>query len=274
MAYLNNSSWRKTSVTLNSGLNEVSFNDTKPNVFYVVNTSNTYLYFGATNIPTAKSYEWRVKPNTSDAFGKPLPTGKLYIVNPTDDVVTLEVYSDVQAFDIDLLKNLNANMDDEQIDRLKFDGIVRGWDALESVKTKIVELPQEFVTSLKADIVANNMSDKIDALEVVLDDILDTVQSLKGIDTTTEVKMGDMTFTDGVASVTFDSPVIDLITLSNDTDKDVVVTMSRDTNSQSFTLKSGEVIDNISGINIMSIAGNTDSDVNGNMRYIVKKGVA
>lgn len=270
MSYLKMSSWRKTNTVLKSGLNEITFNDTKPNVFYVVNTNNTYIYFGAGTIPTAQSYEWRVKPNSTDAFGRPLPTGKLYIINPTDAEINIEVYSDEQDFDISLLKNLNANMDDEQIERMRFDGIVRGFDTTDVVHTKVDLLPTALTDLLTAN--HTEVVTKLVALSDKLDDVMEHIDALKGIDTTAEVKMGELSFTEGVATITFDSPVIDLITLSNDTDKDVVVTMSRDTNSQTFTLKQGEVLDNIGGINIMSISASAE-DVTGVLRYIVKKGV-
>lgn len=133
MAQQRLSSWRRQTIHLHPELNEVDFIDSKPNVFFITNTSPHYLYVGMIKIPSEKSFEKDVKPNCSETFGRPLPLTKLYIYNPSVDTIEVELFSDNQDFDMAMLKSFNVNFEQKALDYIKFDGIVKGWDTLSKV---------------------------------------------------------------------------------------------------------------------------------------------
>lgn len=109
----NYSTWRCDSVTLTQGdITDFAFFDTKPNMFYIKNPNDVQLYIGLKKMPTQKRYDFSIDANSHDAFGQPNGTGHLYILNPSNKNIVIEVYSIYEQFDISLLKNYNVNLDD------------------------------------------------------------------------------------------------------------------------------------------------------------------
>lgn len=274
----NKSTWRHDTYTLKPGLNEIYFNDTRPNAFYVVNNNNTYLYVGLKNIPTNNRYERKIRPNECDCFGRPLPVDRIYIINPKDTELYVEVSSIHENFTLELLKSINASMDDEQINRIRFDGIINGWQTDDIVMTSIInlkELKDPIVDKLQglsdlqsicnqknelSNLKLDELKSKLDNITTQLDDIiLYYNQSINKIDELIQSTIKVTKF-DTLDAATYTSVnLADLILLSNDSDTDLSVS----TGDNNIILKAGECLSDIYNINgIISIEPVSDVNLN------------
>lgn len=272
----NISTWRHDTYTLKPGLNEIYFNDTRPNAFYVVNNNNTYLYVGLKNIPTNTRYERKIRPNECDCFGRPLPVDRIYIINPKDIKLYIEISSIHENFTLELLKSINASMDDEQINRIRFDGVINGWNTDDTVMTNIVNLQElkdpvidklqglselqaicnqkNEISNIKLTEIISDITDiktKIDSILSKYDQSFDIINNiLKSNNKDTEFKTIDLS----LGSTTI--YLSDLILISNDTDTDILI--------NDFMLKPGESMSDIynlnTNINIRVTEGYTPTD--------------
>lgn len=257
----NKSTWRHDTYTLKPGLNEIYFNDTRPNAFYVVNNNNTYLYVGLKNIPTDTRYERKIRPNECDCFGRPLPVDRIYIINPKDIDLYIEVSSIHENFTLELLKSINASMDDEQINRIRFDGVINGWQTDDVVMTSVVNLKElkdpvvdklqglsdlqaicnqkNEISNIKLTDIISDITDiktKIDSILSKYDQSFDIINNiLKSNNKDTEFKTIDLS----LGSTTI--YLSDLILISNDTDTDILI--------NDFMLKPGESMSDIYNLN-------------------------
>lgn len=110
--FTNLSSWREDNIIVKSGeCYQLSFIDTKPNMFYVQNPNNCKLKISISKIPTKTNYEFLVNPNTSEPMGRPMPTGNLYILNTGTVDANLKIYSIADKFDMNILKNFTVQLD-------------------------------------------------------------------------------------------------------------------------------------------------------------------
>ena len=110
--FTNLSSWREDNIIVKSGeCYQLSFIDTKPNMFYVQNPNNCKLKISISKIPTKTNYEFLVNPNSSEPMGRPMPTGNLYILNTGTVDATLKIYSIADKFDMNILKNFSVSLD-------------------------------------------------------------------------------------------------------------------------------------------------------------------
>lgn len=231
--------WQKQIVSLKQGVNEVYFNDTRPNVFFVINPNNTYLYFSLYAIPSATSYDYRMRPNGTDAFGRPLPSSRLYVYNPKNEEISIEVYSDEQSFDMGILKALNLDLDDETISKLKFDGIVRGWDTTDIVKTQV-----------------DNFQDLLDKLD-------------EAIGTHFTILSGKESLSYGT-DITVQAKVKEIVSVTNDTNSDITITCSGAGQDVSFWLRPGEALEGVKYLSHTMFTISTDKqDCDGDIRYIL-----
>lgn len=143
----NYSKWRESFLSIKGGqVAELNMFDTRPNVFYIVNSNNTKIYCSMSTIASAELFDYIIKPNTSDAFGRPLPVAKLTVYNPSKENISLKIYSDFQNFDVGLLKSLTVDIDKAIADTIKGDGILKGVE-------KDVEVPildKNIINQLKA----------------------------------------------------------------------------------------------------------------------------
>lgn len=259
-----NSTWRSDTYVLNPGLNEIYFSDTYPNAFYIVNNNNTYLYVGLKNIPTNSRYERKIRPNECDCFGRPLPLNRIYIINPTELKLNVEISSVHENFTLELLKSINASMDDEQINRIRFDGIINGWNTDDTVLTSVINLNDlkeplcDKLEDLKhlqdsgnqTNILTNTkiqeLSTKLDNLASKLDDIIcyynDSVTKLDAI-IKASIKVTHFDTLDLNTSSTV--YLNDLILISNDTITDIYINYD----NKYLILKPGESISDIYNIN-------------------------
>ena len=126
----NQVSWRHQQVEISGhGLKTIHFMDTTPNLFMIQNPTSATLYIGITNIPTENSYEWKVSPNSSKTFGRPIATDELYILNKTNVYCTVNLFSVYDRFDLSLLADMTVSLDQSIAEEIKGDGIVKGFGA-------------------------------------------------------------------------------------------------------------------------------------------------
>lgn len=126
----NQVSWRQQQVEISGhGLKTIHFMDTTPNLFMIQNPTSATLYIGITNIPTENSYEWKVAPNSSKTFGRPIATDELYILNKTNVDCTVNLFSVYDRFDLSLLADMTVSLDQSIAEEIKGDGIIKGFGA-------------------------------------------------------------------------------------------------------------------------------------------------
>lgn len=124
--YRNLSSWREQNIVCKAGINDIDFLDTKPNQFIIQNTSAYPVYVSISKTPSKDSYELYVEKNTTATWGRPIPTSKLYIYNPTNIEIPIKVYSVYDVFDMNILRGSKVYFDEMKV---RTDGIVKGFGA-------------------------------------------------------------------------------------------------------------------------------------------------
>lgn len=124
------SSWRSHSVTCTAqNTTTYFFMDTSPNMFYIQNTSDKSLYVGLSYMPTIERYEFEIKPHSQRAIGRPLPVKNIYFLNPSGEDIPVQLWSIEDVFDVSIFQDLsvdNITFDSDAMDKLAFDGIIRG----------------------------------------------------------------------------------------------------------------------------------------------------
>ena len=121
-------SWRHQRVDISGhGLKTIHFMDTTPNMFMIQNPTDATLYIGITNIPTETHYEWKVNPNTSKTFGRPIACDEVFILNTTSEDVSINLFSVLDRFDLSLLADMTVSLDRSIAAEIKGDGIIKGF---------------------------------------------------------------------------------------------------------------------------------------------------
>ena len=155
MNYNNLSSWRETIKNCRQGITEIDFLDTKPNMFVIQNPNKYPVRIGISKIPTRDNYEMIVTKNSTASFGRPIPTGKLYIYNEVEVELQVRVFSVYDVFDMGILNNINISLEDA---KLETDGIVKGF-------AEKVSLPAGTNTLGKVDLTDDSSKVLTDAIE-------------------------------------------------------------------------------------------------------------
>lgn len=123
--FVNLSTWREDRVSIEPGkVHVLTFIDTKPNMFYVINPNDVKLRISIGGIPTHERYEVKIDENSTGTHGRPTQTGYLYILNDGTKNAEVTVYSVAKEFDMNVLKNLSLQAENVT---LETDGICRGF---------------------------------------------------------------------------------------------------------------------------------------------------
>ena len=245
----NVASWRQEEIKISgNALRTMYFSDTTPNMFYLQNPNDVPLLIGITKTPTTASYEYRVEPNTSRTFGRPVPTSQLYILNTSNKDITISLFSVNDVFDISILQSASVSLGD--IDG-SFDGIIKGF-------SDGVSLPSGTNTLGNIGIVGaipagtNNIG--IVGLTEELTESIKTLVDIKNGLIESNKKLIDFLFferenvgasvTIDFADQTFKPNYLNFI--SNDDENAIVVTVVFvNGNSKVFTLKHGDIFGDI-----------------------------
>ena len=126
----NQVSWRYQKVDVSGyGLKTIHFMDTTPNLFMIQNPTGATLHIGITNIPTETSYEFKVNPNSTKTFGRPIAADELFIYNITNADISISLFSVYDRFDLSLLADTSVSLDESIAAEIKGDGIIKGFSA-------------------------------------------------------------------------------------------------------------------------------------------------
>lgn len=160
LKYNNYSSWRESFVHLQGGLNTIDFLDTNPNMFVVQNISGTDIYCSISTIPTNDNYEYLINKHSTVTLGRPTSTNKLHFFNPTNNPITLKIFSVQGEFDMNILKNVTVKLDTDA--QIKTDGLIKGFGNGVSLPPGTNKIGQVEVTN-----------------QVDVDSLVDSVNSMK-----------------------------------------------------------------------------------------------
>ena len=98
--------------------NELYFNGTLPNVFYIQNVSDNPILISISFIPNLRKYDKKLNGHSNDIIGRPASVNRLYFYNPYDEEVELVIFSNREDFSMDMLKNNGIELEN--------DGIIKG----------------------------------------------------------------------------------------------------------------------------------------------------
>lgn len=99
-----------------------------PNCFSFLNPNETELLVAIKRLPTPTNYEYKIEPNSSGVYGSPNATRNIYIYNPLTSPINIIVQSCFDSeFSIDTLKSFTVNINENIADKIKGDGIIRGF---------------------------------------------------------------------------------------------------------------------------------------------------
>ena len=251
-------SWRHQRVDISGhGLKTIHFMDTTPNMFMIQNPTDATLYIGITNIPTETHYEWKVNPNTSKTFGRPIACDEVFILNTTSEDVSINLFSVLDRFDLALLADMTVSLDRSIAAEIKGDGIIKGFGtgvSLPSGTKHIGEVGIDSATSTLINTLVGNFGTLLRknnvANSVNLFDINETLQTLaaniSGGSNITSTLSKEQS---GNHSMSFagDGQNLKVFYFTNDSENPITITWKETTatSNSSLTVKAGETINDI-----------------------------
>lgn len=120
-----NQSWQRKPVTIPPAfVQTVTFDNTTPNMFYVVNYSSADLRISINSIPTVNRYEFLAPGNETSTFGQPIPTQQIYILNPSASPVDVLIFSVYDTFDFNVIRSSSVKLSADSIEDM---GVVNGF---------------------------------------------------------------------------------------------------------------------------------------------------
>ena len=245
----------------------VDFMGVLPNYFRVQNSGSATIYCSPNNIPTKNRYDFSVSGGGLSMYAEPTTKSKLHIYNPAGSPVTCTVITFAAGFDplILALSNIEVDMPTS----IETSNVIGGFS---------VSLPQGSNTIGKVDVnnfpadyaKAANQKDYSEALANILnalgagtggesggtasvwtaENVQDILTAVNGVYTGNGFALKS---TNGVAvsggfAVTHEQSVRKIITLSNDGEEDMTVTITNyDGSMCDIVLKAGEVLNDMHG---------------------------
>lgn len=260
-----NTKWRVSIVDIPpNSVKDILFANHKPNAFYIANNNNADLYISLTHTPTKTQHDLRLKRYDSDVFGRPIPTTAMYILNDSNEQVSVSVYSAENMFDMSVLKNFNVAIEESTLEAIAYDGVIRG--VASGVKIPVegtftaqfpenlkVEFPKNAEVTVKGEVLSNLVQIATFLSQLIgnessgnyknLYSILEAINNLQtniGTSSFTRAK-GGVQITAGEVPYNFGE--IDFLT--NDSDDDLTVTITLNEGTTEIILKSGDVLNDI-----------------------------
>lgn len=160
-----NQSWQRKPVTIPAGfVQSVTFDNTTPNMFYIVNYSSTDLRISINSIPTVNRYEFLAPGNETSTFGQPIPTQQIYILNPSSSPVDALIFSVYDTFDFNVIRSSSVKLSADSIQDM---GVVNGFGSGVSLPGGQAHLGSVDVDNLvNYTSILNNISSKLNNLNV------------------------------------------------------------------------------------------------------------
>ena len=121
--------WETNNISIDGGeVKEISLDNSKPNMFVLQNANPVDINISLSHIPTLYNYEFQVKANTTDTFGRPSSTTKVYLFNTGSTTANVKLFSVNDTFDMNILKNTNVNIDGATV-TVEDNGVIKGFQA-------------------------------------------------------------------------------------------------------------------------------------------------
>lgn len=121
--------WETNNISIEGGeVKEISLDNSKPNMFVLQNANPVDINISLSHIPTLYNYEFQVKANTTDTFGRPSSTTKVYLFNTGSVTANVKLFSVNDTFDMNILKNTNINIDGATV-TVEDNGVIKGFQA-------------------------------------------------------------------------------------------------------------------------------------------------
>ena len=153
--------WETNNISIEGGeVKEISLDNSKPNMFVLQNANPVDINISLSHIPTLYNYEFQVKANTTDTFGRPSSTTKVYLFNTGSVTANVKLFSVNDTFDMNILKNTNVNIDGATV-TVEDNGVIKGFQAgvsLPSGNNKIGKVGLEDSVSNTLNTINNNLS--------------------------------------------------------------------------------------------------------------------
>ena len=152
--------WETNNISIEGGeVKEISLDNSKPNMFVLQNANPVDINISLSHIPTLYNYEFQVKANTTDTFGRPSSTTKVYLFNTGSVTANIKLFSVNDTFDMNILKNTNVSIDGASV-TVEDNGIIKGFQAG-------VSLPSGSNTIGKVEL-GNNVSNTLNTINTNL----------------------------------------------------------------------------------------------------------
>ena len=153
--------WETNNISIEGGeVKEISLDNSKPNMFVLQNANPVDINISLSHIPTLYNYEFQVKANTTDTFGRPSSTTKVYLFNTGSVTANVKLFSVNDTFDMNILKNTNVNIDGATV-TVEDNGVIKGFQAgvsLPSGNNKIGKVGLEDSVSNTLNTINTNLS--------------------------------------------------------------------------------------------------------------------
>ena len=154
--------WETNNISIEGGeVKEISLDNSKPNMFVLQNANPVDINISLSHIPTLYNYEFQVKANTTDTFGRPSSTTKVYLFNTGSVTANVKLFSVNDTFDMNILKNTNVSIDGASV-TVEDNGIIKGFQAG-------VSLPSGSNTIGKVEL-GNNVSNTLSTINTNLNE--------------------------------------------------------------------------------------------------------
>ena len=153
--------WETNNISIEGGeVKEISLDNSKPNMFVLQNANPVDINISLSHIPTLYNYEFQVKANTTDTFGRPSSTTKVYLFNTGSVTANVKLFSVNDTFDMNILKNTTVNIDGATV-TVEDNGVIKGFQAgvsLPSGNNKIGKVGLEDSVSNTLNTINTNLS--------------------------------------------------------------------------------------------------------------------
>ena len=209
--------WETNNISIEGGeVKEISLDNSKPNMFVLQNANPVDINISLSHIPTLYNYEFQVKANTTDTFGRPSSTTKVYLFNTGSVTANVKLFSVNDTFDMNILKNTNVNIDGATV-TVEDNGVIKGFQAG-------VSLPAGTNTIGKVGL-ENSVSDTLTQINTNLNTHKTTTSNINSttLSTNTNIKnIGRVLGVNKDCTVTYKNNVSELTINNNNTTTNII----------------------------------------------------
>lgn len=116
--------WDRKVIKVPSGNFTYNYNDIRPNLFYIINSSATDLKVSLNSIPSKNHYEFNIIGGSPTPFGQPTPTQQVYFFNESQHDVEIIMFAYYGEFTLDAIRSTIFKLDGMSIQDM---GVVTGF---------------------------------------------------------------------------------------------------------------------------------------------------